>query len=519
MLHDVRSYRRWAWRIRYDLLFCALVVFGFIWRLVPLLGHGSPVGSDWGNDLIVGHDFLGHTVGDQGLTYPPIMPLAVALLNYVVPLKVVTSVIGAIAGVVPYAGIYFALRTVGSSLIWAIAPLPLLISSSTSELVAFGGAPQAIANGCFPIVMVAAALLLDHPTRRRALIFGVSVFILAGLSEEVFGQLVICLIVLLLLEVMSQPRSALRRVRESLPYFGISLSPLLLLVPIYVPLVKQLGFNQTVKAAAIYTPKFNWTFLTREDHLFWNFCLCVAIFVAYYAMVHVRNEMGPLLRASFSILLTSIVFIMLVPEIRFSYLLPVGVCFALALMGYFVLQAIHEIWNRQSYIFIAVVITLAFTSNVFIQFYFSTAMFTQQVIYYGAFSPTALDMNALQFIQSHTPSNSLFAVTSVTQADSQIGEWVEGYAERPALLEGNPSLLYYASQKRESKIATEIFALFPSEQTFRIANKYDVKFLVIFRTWALYQPMQTKAFVTAHSSLVVFSNSDVLILKVKPYSS
>jgi hypothetical protein len=465
---------------------------------------------DWGNDLVVGHHFLGNTVGNQGLTYPPIMPLMVALLSTFVPITVVTSVIGAAAGVMPYAGVYLALRILGPRFVWVIAPLPLLIASSMSELVAFGGAPQLIANGCFPIAMVSAALLLDHPTRKRAIIFGSSIFVLAGSSEEVFGPVIISLFVLLLLEGVCRPASVIKRIRQSLSYFVLASIPLLLLLPTYVPLVGHLGFSQTTNESAIYTPMFNWRLLTREDHYFWDVCLLISLFVAYYCFVHIRDSMGPLLRAGVSTLLVGILFILFIPDTRFSYLLPVGVCFALALVASNITRESAARWSLGLNILIAAV----FMGNLVDQFQSSSALLTDQITFYGATSPSILDMKALQFIKTHTSSDSLFAVTSISPVMAPIGWWVEGYAERPALIQGALLDLYYASQKKQSKMATEIFSSFPSMHSFQLAKTFDVKYLVVFRDWNQFIALTTQNFIDKHHNLVVFSNGDVVIFKV-----
>jgi hypothetical protein len=501
---------KWIWRRRHDVLFVSVLILAFIWRLAPLLAHGSPTGNDWGTYLLIGHQFFGHTVARQGLTYPPLVPILVTVLNSFMPITVITSVIGAASGVLPYAGIYIALRAIGPSFIWNIAPLPLLISASISELVAFGGAPQLIANSCFPVVAVSAALLLDSPTRKRAVIFAVSVFILAASSEEVFGQIIICLFILLILESISQPRSIVKRIHDSWKYFALGLAPLLLLLPIYASILKQVGLSQETHAGSIYTPSFNWQYLTRDDHLFWNVCLLISSVIAYYSLLHTRSRVGPLLRAGFSILIVALLFLVFVPQIRFSYLAPVSVCFSLALIGFMLTRYAIGKWSLA----LNLIIAATFLGNVAIQFQSSSSELNQLINFYGELSPSALDLNALNYIKIHTPAMSLLAVTSVGSYAAPIGWWIEGYSERRALVQGSSNDLYYAVQRKESLEATKIFSSFPSIKSLKLAKTYDVRYLAVFRNWSGFNALTTHNFLVAHPKWVAFSNANVIIVKV-----
>jgi hypothetical protein len=514
LLHQTETVQQKLWRSRYDLLFALCVILAFVWRLVPLLERGAPTGADWANDLVVGHQFLGNTVGNQGITYPPLVPLLVALLNNFIPIAALTSLIGAVAAVVPYVGVYLALRTIGPNLVWVVAPLPLLIAASTSEMMSFGGAPQLIANGCFPVVIVSAALLFDRPTRRRAVAFGGSIFLLAATSHLVLGQAFVCLALLLITEAAVRGRGTLAKVRQSVTYFALALLPLVLLVPIYVSLIPQLGFSQTIGAPGDTSPLFRLQFLTREDRTFWYVCLFLSLLVAYFALKNRHERIGIYLRAAFSTLVASLLFLLFTTDIRFSYLLPTGICFALALVGYLVIHKPTTLWVHRFNIFI----TVAFLGNVLVQFSSASTLLGQQITFYGTLTISSLDLKALNFIKSDTSPKSLFAVTSVTQGYNPIGWWVEGYSERPSLVQGNPAFLFYASQKKDSRTATAIFNAFPSTKAFKLAREHKVNYLVIFRGWVQYKPLRTQTFIASHPSTVVYSNADILIFKV-PYGS
>jgi hypothetical protein len=497
-------------RNRYDLIFALLVIVAFAWRLIPLLERGAPTGADWANDLVVGHSFLGNTVGNQGITYPPLIPLVLALLNTIIPISILTSFIAATAAVLPYVGVYLALRSFGPELAWVIAPLPLLIASSTSEMMAFGGAPQLIASACMPIVMVSAALLFDQPTKRRAIAFGVSLFLLAATSHLVLGQAFVALAFLLIIETASDIKHFLGKVRRSAKYFALGLLPLVLLVPIYVSLIPQLGLSQTIGAKGALSPLARLQFLTREDRPFWYICLFASMLVAYFAVSQRHTRLGLYVRAALSTLITALLFLLFTSDIRFSYLLPTAICFSLALVAYFVTHQPASLWVHR----INALITVAFLGSVALQFASASTLLTQQINFYGSLTVSSLDLRALNYIKSDTSPKSLFAVTSVTQGNNPVGWWVEGYSERPALVQGSDSFLFYASQKKDSRIATDIFRSFPSATAFKVARSFKVNYLVVFRKWAQYNAVATEYFAHSHPSLVVFSNADILIVKV-----
>ena len=497
-------------RARYDLLFALIIILAFVWRLIPLLERGAPTGADWANDLVVGHSFLGTTVGNQGITYPPLIPLLLALLNTFIPIAILTSLIAASAAVSPYVGVYLALRSFGPKLAWIIAPLPLLIASSSSEMMAFGGAPQLIANGCLPIVIVSAALLFEHPTKRRAIAFSISFFLLAASSHLVLGQTFVALACLLIIEAALHLKGFLTKVRQSALYFALGLVPLLLLVPIYVSLIPQLGFGQTIGATGDSSPISRLGFLTREDKPLWYICLFLSILVAYLVVSYRHTRIGIYLRAALSTLITALLFLLFTSDIRFSYLLPTGICFSLGLVAYLVTHQPASAWVHR----MNILIVIAFLGSVLIQFSSASSLLTRQINFYGTLTVSSLDLRALNYIKSNTPRNSLFAVTSVTQGYNPVGWWVEGYSERPALVQGNSSFLFYASQKKDSRIATDIFGSFPSTAAFKIARDYKVNYLVIFRDWAQYNAVSTENFTQSHPSLVVYSNADILIVKV-----
>ncbi len=508
---ELKNYdSRRLWRLRYDMVFGAILIGALVLRLVPLLRRGAPTGGDWANQLLIAHHFLGNSIGNQGLTYPPIEPLVLAALSNILPITIVTAWVGAASAVLPYAGIYLALRSIGPRLIWLIAPLPILISSSVSELMAFGGVPQQIADSAFPVVLVSAALLMDQPNKRRAVVFGLSIFILAGSSVEVFGQVVISLFLLAAIELVSSPRAFPQIAKRVLPFAAAALAPLLLLLPIYIPIVQQLGFGQTTKASAFYTPLNKWHYMTREAQSFWQICLLVSLLIVYCSFSQRTLRIRPYSRAATSVLITAVLFSVFVPNVRFSYLLPNAVIFALALVGFFVTELI----SSKSTLMLNSVIAALYLGNVLMQFVNATSLYSQQIQFYGTNTVTALDLKALDFIKIHTPPHSLFAVTSITTDLNPIGWWVEGYALRSALIEGNLSYLYYASQKRDSKIASEIFYTFPSNQSFRLARSFGVTYLVVFRGWYLYNAVATQSFENQHRELVAYSNPDVVIFRV-----
>ena len=499
------------WRWRYDFVFAFICVAAFVWRFHALTHGGTTSGNDWATLLLVGHSMLGHPVDPVvGTYYPPVVPILITSLSSVFPVIALTQFLSAVLAIAPYAGTYLVLRRNLSTAVSLVVPLPLLLSGSVNVLMSFGGVSQLIANGFFAATLVVAGKLFQAPDRRRAALFGLGVFFVAGSSAEVFVQLIVALVCWVLIEFALGPVTFWKKFKASWRFFLVASAPLLLLARIYQFEVSSFGLSPVSSNSSIYTPSFNYNCVTPDDHHFWILISCTALVTLICVPFLKTGPLVPYLRASAAGLITAVVSVECVPQVRFSYLVPVMVCFGAAVTAELIRTGLK---GRLGFAMFATLVGLYLGNTVF-EYQSSNANLQRQVNFYSALSPTGLDIKTFDYLKHHTSADSLFAVSSVSPYLALAGNWIEGYVERKAFSEGHLQNLYYPIQKTQSQIVSSILAKFPSTTSLSLAHQEHINYIVVFSNWYHFNPIAVDSFLASHANLVVVSNRDVVVLRV-----
>jgi hypothetical protein len=386
----------------------------------------------------------------------------------------------------------------------------ILLASSSAEQSSWGGFAELFAFGCLPPMLVSAALCIERPSKARAFGFGLSLFLLAASSHLVLLEGVLCLVALVLIEVLFSGSQALSKLRHAVPWLVIAALPCAVLAPVYLSLLRSMQLGQAANHSEVLTLAEKFDYVFRDGPAFWAAALAVGALLPLVAWLGRRSREAAFLKAGTSFAVASAFMAVALANVRFFYLVPVatatGVALVLAVMP---LQRRLTIGTTAT---CAVLVLL--TVNLVLDGQRSFDLYPQQVSFYARLSLSQSILQGIEWLKVNTAPGSLIAVTSGAPQNSPVGWWVQGLAQRPALVQSDPQLLYFESQRLASADADQIFSRFPSASTMPDARSAGVSYLMIIRTWPGYQARAVESFVEANRSLVAFSNEDALIMRV-----
>ena len=209
----------------------ALIV---VWRLVALSRHGDPVGVDMGNWVRIGRSWLGD-VGVSDAVYPPIVPAVATVVDVLIGQLWTSRLLQALAGVAPGLGVWSVLRTrVRPG--WAIgASLVVALAAPTSAAVAWGGVPQLLGLGLFPVAVDRVRRWASEPTTSRAWRAGLVLVATGLVSTLMFGLSILAALMAGALAAAGRRGLPVERRRwgQGLAVMGATLAVLL---PWYIPI-------------------------------------------------------------------------------------------------------------------------------------------------------------------------------------------------------------------------------------------------------------------------------------------
>ncbi|MEZ5176830.1 MAG: hypothetical protein R2746_00715 [Acidimicrobiales bacterium] len=219
-------------------------------RYGGLTDQAAPATIDSGNWLAFGHALLGHSVRDPGIIYPPLVPLLTAGLASAFGPITAAGLMGAVSSVLPAAGAYLAIRaTEGTSVRarWALAPLAALlaVTGSTGEAAAWGGFPQLIGMGLTPVLLVLVDRAMREPRWRSTLAATGAMAAILVTSHFVFTFALFSMGALVVLAWLARPRGErVAWIGRRVPHLAAIGTPVVLVVPFYLPLVRAMGENR-----------------------------------------------------------------------------------------------------------------------------------------------------------------------------------------------------------------------------------------------------------------------------------
>jgi len=499
---------------------CGLLAMIAGYRALVIGLHGSPSGVDFGNWLMLGHQWLGDRLPDSpNVTYPPLIPLLAVFFSHVFGVLWGNALLAAIAGVAPAIGGYVAVRMCGAR--WASVPAAFLLAatSSTGEAVAWGGLPQLVGLGLAAAVAGAAVRALQRGTWRSAALLG---FLLLGVgltSHLVYAQAAVAVVLVIVLRMVTD-----RRALAGSTWWGqdgwvnraaIIAAPSLILVPLYLDLLSTVGKSFVVQDQvsagwpAFYAFVQNLGVIRRDSPWLWGAAL-LATAALPFLLGRRRHRKQPLWSVTVALLVTTVAPGLVSGQSRLVYFAPLAVGFALA----FVLAQLAGLRNSADWkSTVATIVVVALVGAVGWSGGRGLAFFPTQRAYYGAFVPRG-SVAGLDWLRHNTPASALVAVAPID--GSPFGWWVQGLGRRSALVGSEDQWLNFPAERERAQESVALFtAANPLGPTvLEHARQLGVGYLVIPWLWGGLTQGQLAAFEVDHPGAQVFDNNALVIVEV-----
>jgi hypothetical protein len=475
-------------------------------RVVVQLRWGEVTGLDTGNWFTFGHAWLGHPLPDgAGSTYPPLVPVVVALLGRVADPLVVMAIVGAGATLV-YGGCA-AVVLWRSGCRWWMVPLTTVLAagSATGEAVAWGGQPQLLALGVALLVLHLTAQMLLAPHRRVALKLAAATLVLGATSHLVLAETVLAGLGVLLLRLLSPlPRPSARGVRRALNLWCLAAAPSLLLLPLYARLVTTVGgsFADRQDAEPLVGFVAAVGAVSRELPLLWR---PVIIFSLLVPLVLWRERARPLWLVTAALAATLGAVALVSPEPRFAYLVPLLVVAALGLVV--TTSPLTGLGRLRVAVAVAGVVACTASGAS------GLALFPGQVRYYGTLVPDRTT-EALTALRESTAADDLVAVPPVRGLP--FGWWVEGYGERAALVGASGQWLNFPRERARAEASVALFSSTDvfSDRWLRQARALSVDVVYVPATYDGLSAGALERLRRRHPYLIIRSDSAATIVEV-----
>jgi MFS family permease len=417
-------------------------------RAVVQYQWGEVTGLDTGNWFTFGHAWLGDGLaGGAGSTYPPLVPVSVALLGRVLTPLGTMIVVGALATVVHGGCVAGVLWRAGCG--WWSLPLAVLLAagSAAGEAVAWGGTPQLLGLGLAFLVLYLVAELLTSPRAGAAWALGAAALLLGATSHLVLAEAAAGAVAMTLLRLLSPlPRVTWRSVLSLAAVYARAVAPCLLLVPLYLRLSATVGDSfaerresqplaemlQAVDAVVRELPQ-----LGRP----------ATVFALLLPVVLWRERHRPLwlVTAALALLLAAVATVS--PEPRFAYLVPLLVVAALGLLATSGRLVNRRVLRIAGTVLAALAIGISGARGL--------AAFPDQVHYYGALVPDGTT-RALDALRETTRPGDVVAVPPVR--GQPFGWWVEGYGKRAAFVGSSTRWLNFPRERTRAEAAVRLFS-------------------------------------------------------------
>jgi hypothetical protein len=417
-------------------------------RVVVHLQWGEVTGLDTGNWFTFGHAWLGAPLPDGAAsTYPPLIPVVVALLGRVLDPLIVMAITGAGATLVHGGCAAVVLWRSGCG--WWTVPLTtaLAAGSAVGEAVAWGGQPQLLALGVALLVLHLMAELLLAPRRRVALELAAAGLVLGATSHLVLAETVLAGVAVLLLRLLAPlPRPSAQGARRTLGLWCLAATPILLLLPLYARLATTVGGSFAERQDAQPFVDFVAAVggVSRELPLLWRPTIIFALLVP---LVLWRERARPLWLVTAALAVTLGGVALASPEPRFAYLVPLLVVAALGLV---VTSSPLEGLGP-----LRVVVAVAGAAACTASAAGGLALFHDQVRYYGTLVPAGTT-EALAGLRASTAADDVVAVPPVRGLP--FGWWVEGYGRRAAFVGSSSQWLNFPKERERADASVALFS-------------------------------------------------------------
>lgn len=475
-------------------------------RVVVQLGWGEVTGLDTGNWFTFGHAWLGQPLPDGAAsTYPPLVPVVVVLLGRVFDPLVVMAAVGAGATLVHGGCAATVLWRSGCG--WWTVPVTtaLAAGSAAGEAVAWGGVPQLLALGVALLVLYLVAEMLHAPRRRIALELAAAGLVLGATSHLVLAETVLAAAVMIVLRLLAPlPRPSVQGARRALGLWCLAATPSLLLLPLYARLASTVGGSfaerQDVQSLVDFVVAVG--AVSRELPLLWRPAIVLALLVP---LVLWRERARSLWHVTAALAVTLGAVALASPEPRFAYLVPLLVVAALGLV---VTTPMPEVLRPMRVVASAVGVAACTASAIG-----GLALFPDQVRYYGSLVPAGTT-EALAALRASTAPEDVVAVPPVRGLP--FGWWVEGYAQRAALVGSSSQWLNFPDERERAEVSVGLFSSADvfSDRWLRQARELGVDVIYVPATYDGLAAGTIERLQRDHPRLVVRSDDAATIVEV-----
>lgn len=459
-----------------DVAFVAFLAIVLLarWSIVQPLP--LPSGADGGNWLALGRSLAGEPMPGH-VVYPPLVPALALIAERLGQPILGLKLIAVFGSVVPAAGCYLATRIMGLRWRGAIPCAFLALAGSVGEAAAWGGYPQLLGLG----LMAVALALLDRTLRTwhpaTALLAGVAVAAALSANELVGAVLALSAVLLVAAHVLllgSRPPSVLRMLAAPV----LAVAPSLALEPVYAQLLSAVFSTRGARPVfADIAIRDLLPYLYRDVRAFWYPVQALAVVVPAVLLVHRRSRAWPLPAA---VLVAAVVMLVGLRQTRFGYVLPVAATIALAVwLDAGAAAAARGVRVATALLAVALLPVLAYQAQA------GTQLFRQQVAFYGSVVPGDW-VPVLSFLREGSPPGSLVAVAPDERLDPT-GWWVQGLADRPALISSDPAWLNFPDERARAETAAGIFdPRITAAESLRRARAAGVGYLLVDKRWPHY---------------------------------
>lgn len=418
-------------------------------RAVVQYRWGEVTGLDTGNWYTFGHAWLGDGLaGGAASTYPPLVPVSVALLGRVLTPLGTMIVLGALATVVHGGCVAGVLWRTGCG--WWSLPLAALLAagSAAGEAVAWGGTPQLLGLGLAFLVLYLVAELLTSPRAGAAWALGAAALLLGATSHLVLAEAAAATVAMALLRLLSPfPRVTWRSVLSLAGVYARAVAPCVLLVPLYSRLSATVGDSFAERREAQPLTEM----LQAVDAVLRELPQLLArpatVFAVLLPAVLWRERHRPLWLITAALALVLAAAAIVSPEPRFAYLVPLLVVAALGLLA----TSGHLVDRRSLRSAGTGVAALALAASGAL----GLAAFPDQVRYYGALVPKGTT-RALEVLRETTGPDDVVAVPPVR--GQPFGWWVEGYGRRASFVGSSTRWLNFPRERTRAEASVRLFS-------------------------------------------------------------
>jgi hypothetical protein len=476
-----------------------------VWVLV---GRGTPAGIDTGNWLAFGNRVFGADVRPDGLAYPPVIPMLVAVAAAALGPTVGVATVGAISGLMPALAAFLVLRWGGLGT-WAIVlAIFLLPQTALGEIMSWGGFPQLMAT---PFVVMFLWLLDRWISSRdgRALVGAAAAGALV-LATSHFSALIAALSgALIIANRVVTPHPFVNRsqtIRRAAGGLGLTLLFALPLAPTYARLVPAVAATSISGEPSTAIP---WEQLPQRFatiHGIISLFLVLGVLAALAGVVLPPARRHDALWSLNAALLTAVAAtFLLTREPRVLYEVPlvaaigVGTC----------LRELRErspAGRRRAF---TTAVCVGVVGAVCVATIAGVSEFARQRKTYGIVNGDTVA--AADWLRDHTPEGSVVAVTSVESAP--LGWWVEALSRRRTLVQSPPRWLLFPEERRIARQVNEVFVGLEHrlETGFQEARRRGIDYLFIAKGTPTYELTRSEL---AHEVRPAFESRKVLILEV-----